>query len=89
MAASVAPGDIAKYEADRARVYDDLGYSLTRDDSAKKGGGPGGVAPLPMLGMLFALVLSIGAAVRWGYRYDPSAGEAVPGAVLVDTRIVP
>ena len=80
LAASVAPEDIAKYEADRARVYDDLGYRLTRDDPATKSGSPGGVAPLPMLGMLFALVLSVWAAVRWGYRYDPPGREAEPGA---------
>jgi transglutaminase-like putative cysteine protease len=80
LAASVAPEDIAKYEADRARVYDDLGYRLTRADPAVNSGSPGGVAPLPMLGLLFAFLLSIWAAVRWGYRYDPPGREAEPGS---------
>jgi hypothetical protein len=79
LAAHVAPEDIAQFEADRARVYADLGYKLTRKDPAPRGDGNLAVAPLPMLVLIFTLILALWAAIRWGYRYDPP-----PQAAAVD-----
>ena len=79
LATHVAPEEIARFEADRARVHDDLGYTLTKNKSAPGGDGNLAVAPLPMLGLIFTLVLALWAAIRWGYRYDPP-----PRAAAVD-----
>jgi transglutaminase-like putative cysteine protease len=66
----VPAGDLARYEADRARVYADLGYSLTFDPTLESGI-PTAVAPLPMIVLLLSLAGSIWAAVTIGWRYDP------------------
>jgi hypothetical protein len=75
LAASVAPGDIAQFEADRARVYEDLGYRLTYKDPATRGAAGLAVAPLPMFVLIFTFGLALWAAIRWGYRYDPLPRE--------------
>ena len=62
---------IARFEADRARMYDDLGYGLTFDP-AFESHIPAAVAPLPMAVLLLALGGSIWAALALGYRYDPA-----------------
>ena len=68
---------LPQYEIDRARFYDDTGYSLTYDTGF---GERTSLAPAPLIAMLAAFVLSAWIAIRWGYRYDPEPREPVPGA---------
>lgn len=62
--------EIPRFEADRARMYDDLGYVLTFNP-ALASAIPTAVAPLPMLLVVFTLLGSGWVAVRFGLRYDP------------------
>jgi transglutaminase-like putative cysteine protease len=61
---------VAQFELDRARMYGDLGYSLTYNP-ALASGIPTAVAPLPMVVLLLGIGGSIWAAVTLGFRYDP------------------
>lgn len=70
--------ELAQYEADRTRFYDDLGYVLTYNDGLL-GGGRVAIAPLPFITLLVALGLGIWGAVRL-YRYDPPPRPVEPGA---------
>jgi uncharacterized protein DUF2569 len=75
----VEPQAIARFEADRARAYDDVGYVLTFDKTLAASGDLA-VAPLPALAVLLSLGLSIWGAVRYGYRYDPEPRKSVDTA---------
>lgn len=79
LAEHVAPADIARYEADRARMNDDLGYILTYNP-ALEGALPAAVAPVPMAVLLLVLVGCVWGAVTLGYRYDPEPAVAPPHA---------
>lgn len=68
---------LPQYEIDRARFYNDTGYSLTYDTTFAE---LSALAPAPVIAMLMALVLSGWAAVRWGWRYDPEPRQILPGA---------
>ncbi len=94
LADHVAPADIARYEADRARMYDDLGYLLTYNPELE-GALPAAVAPLPMAVLLLVLVGSVWGAVTLGYRYDPEpavapadAPKGIAGWLLLPTLSV-
>jgi transglutaminase-like putative cysteine protease len=67
----VAESDVARYEADRARMYDDLGYVLNYNAALAASGIPAAVAPLPIIVLLLTFVAAVWAAVALGYRYDP------------------
>ena len=79
LADHVAPAEIARYEADRARMNDDLGYILTYNP-ALEGALPAAVAPLPMSVLLLVLVGCVWGAVTLGYRYDPEPAVVPSGA---------
>jgi transglutaminase-like putative cysteine protease len=68
---------LPQYETDRARFYDDTGYSLTHDTDFGKASP---LALAPTIAMLMAFGLSGWGAVRWGWRYDPEPRESPSGA---------
>ncbi|MCU0244462.1 MAG: DUF3857 domain-containing protein, partial [Acidobacteria bacterium] len=80
LAGHVAPQDLAKFEADRARVHDDLGLVLNHRGNPLTSGRGLAVAPVPMLGLVFVLAFSFWAAIRWGNRYDPPSRPAEDNA---------
>jgi hypothetical protein len=69
---------LSRYEADRKRVLDDIGYFLTNGTPAQSRGL--GVAPVPLLVLVAALAAGVWLALRWGYRYDPQPLDAASGA---------
>jgi len=91
----VQPEALARYMADRKRVYDDLGYRLTHESAATPTSEPSSAsspstsksteptlpfAPLPIFVLLAALGASLAAAIHWGYSFDPPARSAPAGA---------
>ncbi|HEX7079619.1 MAG TPA: DUF3857 domain-containing protein [Gammaproteobacteria bacterium] len=77
LADHVPLAQLAKYQADRTRFYDDLGFVLTYDD--RPASGRLAVAPLPLTLLLLALGLGVWGAVVL-YRYDPAPRAAPPNA---------
>jgi transglutaminase-like putative cysteine protease len=76
----VAPEAMARYQADRKRFYDDVGYQLTRDMDGAARSKPFAVAPLPLIVIVLALVLGGWSGWRWFQRYDPEPAPAPAGA---------
>lgn len=74
----VAAPAIPRLEADRAKMYENLGYQLTYNRGLASG--DLAVAPVPMLVALLSLAISIWWAVRYGYRYDPQPHQAAATA---------
>ncbi len=66
---------LEKYQADRKRAYDDVGYTLRHAQGASTTARLA-ISPLPLAVLLLSLALGTWAAVRWGYRYDPPAAVA-------------
>jgi transglutaminase-like putative cysteine protease len=66
---TVAVADLAKYEEDRKRVYDDLGYYIR--PIAKSSSRQVQLAPLPRIVLLLSLALGTWIALRWLHRFDP------------------
>jgi hypothetical protein len=71
---------LEQYQADRKRVYDDLGFNLHRDGEGDASSGKFAISPLPTAALLLSLALSAWAAVRWGRRYDPPPRPAAHDA---------
>jgi hypothetical protein len=65
---------LPRFEADRARAYEDMGYVLTTFGGFSAG--DLAIAPLPLFAMLGAFALAVWGAVRFGYRYDPEPRAA-------------
>lgn len=78
LADHVPPAGLARYESDRARLYNDLGFTLTYRDA--QWSGRAAIAPLPMITLLLALGIGAWVGRRWLYRYDPEPRAASPGA---------
>jgi transglutaminase-like putative cysteine protease len=70
----VEPAALQRYFADRKRVYDDLGYSLTRRLHPEPVERPG-VAPVPLFALLLSTGLSIWGALRLARRWDPEPAQ--------------
>src|SRR5690606_8575448 len=81
LADHVPAAELARYQENRRRFYDDVGYRLTYGITPPATGPmPEGLAPVPVAAMLVALVAGVWAAIRWGWRYDPEPRPARPGA---------
>jgi transglutaminase-like putative cysteine protease len=72
---------LERYRIDRKRVSDDAGYTLRHKAGDRVSDAHSlSLAPLPAAALLLSFALSIWAAVRWGYRYDPPIRKADPGS---------
>lgn len=69
--------NLARYQQNRSRFYDDVGYRLTSTSGGSEAAA--GLAPVPVAAMLLSLVLGGWAAVR-GWRWDPEPKPAGPDA---------
>lgn len=77
LADHVDPASLGQYLADRSRAFDTAGYALTYNPNALTASAPA-IAPLPSLVLLLSLALSVWAAFRWLYRYDPEPRQTEP-----------
>lgn len=74
----VDPGALAKYSADRKRVYDDLDYQLTRGGG--RGDAPLALAPAPLLAAVASLIAGVWLTRRYLWQYDPAPRVAPEGS---------
>ena len=77
---TVEPHVLEKYIEDRKKVYDDLGYKLTKPIAAKAERAQFSVAPVPFLALVIALALGIWTSLRWILVCDPEPPEMPPDA---------
>ena len=90
LADTVAVADLAKYEEDRHRMYDDLGWYLRPPAAQSKPrstmyyavDGPLHPAPLPRDLLLLCSLVGIWIAWRYLYRYDPE-----PASIPLDAPV--
>lgn len=68
LADHVSVAELAQYQEDRQRFYDDTGFRLSSHPEAADSSAEGlsGLAPAPVAATLLALVLSAWGAIRWG-----------------------
>lgn len=60
---------LKQYQEDRRRLFEDLGYRLSKDPRVEARGYA--IAPVPLLVLVAALLGGGWLAARWAYRYDP------------------